>query len=96
MDESRDLRISSSMRGAFIAGLALVYSLLSNQPGVSLKATLLVAAGLQLVVIVIRRLVPAGELPRAIYIFEMIADGVTVLLFAVGVFGSIAKVNTLV
>jgi hypothetical protein len=36
-----------------------------------------------------RRMVPAEELPRALYIFEMIADGVTVLMFALGVFGAI-------
>ena len=52
-------------------------------------ATFLVAAAFQLAVIAMRRMVPADELPRALYIFEMIADGVTVLMFALGVFGAI-------
>jgi len=94
MDDSRELRVSSTMRSLFITGLILAYSWFSYEPGVSLKATFLIAAGLQLVVIVIRRLVPADELPRALYIFEFIADGVSVLMFALGVFGGIAKLST--
>jgi hypothetical protein len=83
------------MRGLFIAGLVLVYTWFSGDPGVSLKAAFLVAAGLQLAVILIRRLVPADELPRTLYFFEMIADGVSVLMFALGVFGGIARISTL-
>jgi hypothetical protein len=92
---SRDVRVSSAMRGVFITGLILVYTWFSKDPGVSWKVTLLVAAGLQLTVIVIRRLVPRDELPTALYVFEIIADGVSVLMFALGVFGSIAKLSTL-
>ena len=81
------------MRGVFITGLILVYSWFLRDPGVSLKVTFLIAAGFQFAVIVIRRFVPADELPRAIYIFELIADGVTVLMFAIGVFGALASVT---
>jgi hypothetical protein len=35
--------------------------------------------------------VPAEVLPQAQDLFEMIADGVTVLMFALGVFGGIAR-----
>jgi len=81
------------MRGVFITGLILVYSWFLRDPGVSLKVTFLIAAGFQFAVIVIRRFVPADELPRAIYIFELIADGVTVLMFAIGVFGALASIT---
>lgn len=83
------------MRSLFIAGLILVYTWVFNQPGVSLKVTFLIAAGLQFAVILMRRLVPREGLPLAMYFFEMIADGVSVLMFALGVFGSIAAVSTL-
>ena len=90
MDDSpRDLRLSSTIRGVFISTLILAYAWFMNAPDVSLKATFLVAAAFQLGVIAMRRMVPADELPRALYIFEMIADGVTVLMFALGVFGAI-------
>ena len=77
------------MRGVFITGLILVYSWFLKDPGVSLKVTFLIAAAFQFAVILIRRFVPADQLPRAIYIFELIADGVTVLMFAIGVFGAL-------
>jgi len=95
-DSARDLRLSSTMRGVFITGLILVYSWFLKDPGVSLKVTFLIAAAFQFAVILIRRFVPADQLPRAIYIFELIADGVTVLMFAIGVFGildSIARIE---
>src|SRR6187397_2950090 len=92
-DSARDLRLSSTIRGVFITGLILVYTWFLKDPGVSLKVTFLIAAGFQFAVIVIRRFVPADELPRAIYIFELIADGVTVLMFGIGVFGALASIT---
>jgi hypothetical protein len=80
------------MRWVFITGLILVYTWFLKDPGVSLKVTFLIAAGFQFAVIVIRRFVPADELPRAMYIFELIADGVTVLMFAIGVFGALGSI----
>jgi hypothetical protein len=91
-DSARDLRLSSTMRWVFITGLILVYTWFLKDPGVSLKVTFLIAAGFQFAVIVIRRFVPADELPRAMYIFELIADGVTVLMFAIGVFGALGSI----
>ena len=43
-----------------------------------MAAGILVAAGFQVAVIVIRRIVPANAQPKALYIFELIADGVHV------------------
>jgi anti-sigma factor RsiW len=94
-DSSRDPRLSSTTRGLYITGLILAYTWFSKDPGVSLKVTFLIAAGLQLAVVVARRFVPADELPGAIYIFEMIADGVTVLMFAIGVFGALGSIARL-
>ena len=96
MDRERDLRVSSTLRGVFIAVLIGVYGWVSKEPLVSWKASFLIAAGLQIVVIAIRRVAPAGDLPRTIYLFEMLADAITVLLFALGIFGSLARVNALV
>jgi len=94
MDDSpRELRLSSTIRGLVIGALILAYGWFLNEPAVSLKATFLVAAAFQLAVIAMRRMVPADELPRALYIFEMIADGVTVLMFALGVFGAIGALS---
>jgi hypothetical protein len=84
------------MRSTFIAVLIAVYSWVSNQPAASLTSAFLIAAGLQLVVILLRKLVPPHRLPQAMYVFELIADGLSVLLFALGVFGGILKVATTV
>ena len=91
-DSPRDLRLSSTIRGLAIGALLVAYAWFMDAPDVSLKATFIVAAALQLAVIVIRRVVPAEEVPRALYIFEMIADGVTVLMFALGVFGAVGAI----
>jgi hypothetical protein len=91
-DSPSDLRLSSTIRGAFIGGLIFVYAWFLDAPDVSLKVAFLVAAALQLVIIVMRRFAPVDELPRAIYIIELIADGVTVLMFAIGVFGAIGAI----
>lgn len=93
-DSPPELRLSSTLRGFIIAALIAGYAWFSKQPGTSLAASMLVAAGLQLAVVVIRRLVPPDRQPQAIYIFEMLADGVSVLLFALGVFGGILKTAT--
>lgn len=84
------------MRSVFIAALIAVYAWVSNQPAASLTVSFLVAAGLQLGVIILRKLVPPDRLPQAIYLFELIADGVSVLMFALGVFGGLLKVATTV
>ena len=72
----------------FITALIAGYGWLFNLPQASLAELLLVSAALQAVVILLRRWVPAYISPQAMFVFEMIVDGVTVLLFALGVFGS--------
>jgi hypothetical protein len=88
---SRDVRVGATMRSVFIAVLVAGYAWVSRQPAASLTITFLIAAGLQLVVIALRRFVPPDRLPQAIYIFEIIVDGLSVLLFSLGVFGGILK-----
>jgi hypothetical protein len=84
----RQMRLSSRVRGVVITALIAGYGWLFNLPQASLAELLLVSAALQAVVILLRRWVPAANFPQAMFIFEMIVDGVTVLLFALGVFGS--------
>jgi hypothetical protein len=88
-------RFSTGGRGVAIAAMIAFYGWFMREPAGSWSASLLAGAGVQLLVIVLRRLVPADRLPQAMYVFEMIADGVTVLLFALGVFGGIAHVTAI-
>jgi hypothetical protein len=88
-DTPRQMRIDSRVRGVVIATMIAAYSWLFRQPQGSFAEALLIAALLQVIVILLRRWVPAEGQPAAMYAFEMIADGITVLMFALGVFGSI-------
>lgn len=90
-----ELRLSSGIRGGFIAVLIGIYGWITREPAGSLVVSLLIAAGVQLAVIAIRRWVPADRRPQAMYIFEYLADGITVLLFALGVFGGIARTTAI-
>lgn len=87
-DSPREMRLSSRVRGVAITALIAAYGWLFNLPQASLAGLLLVSAALQVAVILLRRWVPADSFPQAMFVFEMIVDGVTVLLFALGVFGS--------
>jgi hypothetical protein len=92
MDESpRSLRISSRVRGVVIAMLIGAHAWLAPASQPSFASGLIIGAGLQLAVLVVRRFVPAGAAPRAIYVCEMLADGVTVLLFALGILGPLVR-----
>jgi len=94
MDSSpRELRVSSAARGWAIAGFIAVYGWFAQQPGASLSSMFLVGAVLQIIVIALRRYVPANQQPMAMHIVEMVADGATVLSFAMGVFGGIAALT---
>jgi hypothetical protein len=88
-------RFSSGGRGVFIAALIGFYGWFMHLPAGSWSVSLLAAAGVQLLVIAMRRFVPADRLPQAMYVFEMIADGVTVLLFGLSVFGGIARTTAI-
>src|SRR4051812_13161770 len=89
-DEARDWRWSSTLRGIAIAVMIGVYAWFSGQPRGSLTRLMLVAAAIQVGVILLQRFVPADQLPKALYLFEMLVDGATVLCFALGVYTSIA------
>ena len=78
-----------------IAVLIGIYGWIVREPAGSLSVSLLIAAGVQVLVLAVRHLVPADRLPQAISIFELIADDVTVLLFALGVFGGIARATAI-
>ncbi len=89
---ARAQRLNDGSRGVIIGVMIAAYAYVMNQPGASMTSTLLVAAGLQLIVIVIRRVVGAEAQPIVMYVFELLVDAVTVLLFALGVFGGLIRV----
>jgi hypothetical protein len=91
-DESpRDLRMASGVRGVVIAVLLIGYGYVMHQPTVSFAASFLIAAAMQIAVIVARRVLPRGQWAMAQYVLEFIADGATVFLFALGVYGGILQ-----
>ena len=85
-------RLGEGVRGTIIGVMIAAYAYVMNQPGASLTSSLLVAAGLQLLVIVLRRVVPPEAQPSVMYVFELLVDAATVLLFSLGVFGGIIRV----
>ena len=89
----RDLRIASWIRGVVIGALIVIYGWFVKAPEGSLTQMFVIGAGVQVLIIVLRRFVPPDSAPQAQYIFEMIADGATVLTFALGVFGGLARVT---
>jgi hypothetical protein len=92
MDRSpRELRLSGMVRGAIIAGLIATYTYVLQQPGATFTASLLVAAGLQVAVLLLRKFVPVYLMPQALHVFDLLADAATVFLFALGVFGGILR-----
>ncbi len=106
-DTPRQMRLSGAVRGAVIGYGIAAYFWFFPQAGAAsgVVKMLLAGIGLQIVAFVLRRLVVRYEranglegqvTPQAMYIFEMIADGVTVLLFALstylGVVGHMAEI----
>jgi hypothetical protein len=85
----RQVRWGSAARGIAIAVLLAVYGWVANLGGASFISSLLVAAGLQIAILLSRRFLPAYLLPQVIDTLELLADAATVLLFALGVFGGI-------
>jgi hypothetical protein len=91
-DSARKMRIDTRVRGVVITALLAGYGFLFRQPQGSFAEGLLIGAVLQVAVILLRRWVPPEGQPAAMYAFEMIADGITVLTFALGVFGGINRI----
>jgi hypothetical protein len=88
------MRRSSAFRGVFIALLLAGYAWAFHQPGATLTQTFLIGIALQLLIFGLRRFVPAANLSAAMYVFELLVDGATVLLFALGVYGGILHLPT--
>lgn len=85
------LRVHGAMRGAIIGYGIGAYTLFVPA---SAAPSLLVGIGLQLLVLVVRRLVAGREgaralPPAAMPVFELVVDGITVLLFALATFRGI-------
>jgi uncharacterized membrane protein (UPF0136 family) len=96
VDETpRQMRVSTTVRGVIMGALIALYSWLMDHPA-GWAGMLLVAAAVQLVIIIARRFVPPDLMPRALFVIETIADGATVLLFALGVLGPIAQLSNAV
>ena len=92
MDESpHQERLGSWTRGIFIAALIVAYGWFIGHPQGSFAEMFVVGAAIQILVIVVRKLVPSEHHAQAQYVFELVADGVTVLVFALGVMGGIAR-----
>jgi hypothetical protein len=83
-------RVAAAYRGWFIAGFLAVYGWFVQQPGAAREALFLVGAAVQLAILLVRRFVPAEARAEVLDICEYVADGVSVLLFALGVQGGIA------
>lgn len=79
------------MRGVLITVLIGLYAWLVGKPGVTLTAALLIAAGLQVGVLLMRKFVSPELHPQVLYLLELLADAATVVLFAIGVFGGILR-----
>lgn len=88
-ETARQLRLSSTTRSIIIAALIGFYGYVMDHPGASFTVSLLVAAGLQVGILLLRRFVPPDSLPQAMFLLEMLADAATVFLFALGVYGGI-------
>ena len=85
------MRIASRVRGVIIGALIASYAWLMHQPQSSFAAGLIIAAVLQLGTIIVGRIVPLDRQPQVLYICELIADGATVFLFALGIYGGIVR-----
>lgn len=86
---TRELRISSMMRGVIFGLLTAGYAVLMPYPQASLKVSLAIGAALQLAILCMRKFAPADAFPKVQYTLELLADGATVLLFALGVLGTV-------
>jgi hypothetical protein len=88
-DAARQLRLSGPARSALIAYGVAAFAFIVPQSSTGSRTMLIVGLVVQVVVVVARILATrhGGEISAtAIAIVELIADGVTVLLFAIATF----------
>jgi hypothetical protein len=86
------MRRSSIYRGLLIALCIGGYAWVFDTPGASFTQMFLVGVGLQLLALAVRRFVPPERLPFAQYVLDLLIDGATVFVFALGVYGGILNV----
>jgi hypothetical protein len=91
-DPIQDERRASILRGVFFSLCIAGYAWVFKKPAASFTEMFLVGAALQLAAFCLRRFVPPDRLPQAMIIFELLVDGATVLVFALGVYGGILNV----
>lgn len=84
-----ELKRSSAVRGLLITLCVAGYAFVFKRPEASLTSAFLVGAVLQIAALAVRRMVPPKYAPQAMYALDLVVDGLTVLLFAVGVYGGI-------
>lgn len=85
----REPRFNSLSRGFFIGAFIAIYGFFTRYPQASFTWMFLVGAALQLSLIFVRKFLPPELHGQALEVTEMIADGITVLSFAIGIFGAI-------
>lgn len=83
------MRRSTLYRGILISLCIGGYAWVFHKPGVSFSEMFLVGVALQVLALVVRRFVPPDRLPHAMYVLDLLIDGATVFVFALGVYGGI-------
>jgi hypothetical protein len=83
------MRRSSLVRGLFISLCIGGYAWVFHKPGASFTEMFLVGVALQVLALLLRRFVPPDRLPLAMYVLDLLIDGATVFVFALGVYGGI-------
>ena len=80
----------STLYGGILISLCIGgYAWVFHKPGVSFAGMFLVGVALQVLALVVRRFVPPDRLPTAMYVLDLLIDGATVFVFALGVYGGI-------
>jgi hypothetical protein len=83
---------STLYRGILISLCIGGYAWVFHRPAASLTEMFLVGVALQVLGLVVRRFVPPDRLPHAMYVFDLLIDGATVFVFALGVYGSVLSI----
>jgi hypothetical protein len=86
------MRRSSLYRAVLIALCIGGYAWVFHKPEASFSQMFLVGVLLQGLALLVRRFVPADRLPHAMYVLDLLIDGATVLVFALGVYGGVLRI----
>ena len=88
MDFPRSLRFTATVRGLLIGTLFAAYFFLGLLPEGHFRASLIIAAVAQFITLIVARTAPAGRVHLSLFVIELLADGATVLLFALAIVGA--------